>query len=57
MDELLLLQKSVMRMEEQDKANMPFPMATECPEQQAETDGPPSQSQLPERMALMAADR
>ncbi|XP_016939022.2 uncharacterized protein [Drosophila suzukii] len=57
MDELLLLQKSVMRMEEQDKANMPIPMATECPEQQAETDGPPSQSQLPERMALMAADR
>ncbi|XP_017006582.2 uncharacterized protein [Drosophila takahashii] len=52
MDELLLLKRSVMRMESLDEDSLPdedvvFPMP--------ETNG--SESQLPERMALMAADR
>ncbi|XP_016990971.2 uncharacterized protein LOC108052934 [Drosophila rhopaloa] len=48
MDELLLLKKSVLRMEFQDAGSSPTP-ARECPDVEG--------SQLPERMALMAADR
>ncbi|XP_052856991.1 uncharacterized protein LOC128265177, partial [Drosophila gunungcola] len=48
MDELLLLKKSVLRMESLDSGDLPT-SATDCPEVHG--------SQMPERMALMAADR